>query len=124
MSIKETYYKRKAQHKCCHCGKSDTRTQSGKTVCLQCTEKNKEKQRKQANEYYAEHREEQKAAQRARFYIQYHNRQENHECVTCGVKLPEDYYYVNCADCHQKQKEYAIRHYREKKNGAKNKVHD
>ena len=40
----------------------------------------------------------------------YYKRQENHECVFCGVKLPPDHYYVLCEKCREKnkkkQKEY------------------
>ena len=34
----------------------------------------------------------------------YYRRQENHECVFCGVKLPPDRYYVQCEKCLEKNK--------------------
>ena len=36
----------------------------------------------------------------------YYKRQENHECVFCGVKLPPDHYYVLCEKCLEKNKVY------------------
>ena len=34
----------------------------------------------------------------------YYKRQENHECVFCGVKLPPDHYYALCEKCREKNK--------------------
>ena len=45
----------------------------------------------------------------------YYRRQENHECVYCGVKLPPDRYYVSCEKCLERDKAYG-KEYRRRKN--------
>lgn len=45
----------------------------------------------------------------------YYKRQENHECVFCGVKLPPDHYYALCEKCHEKNKA-RCKEYRRRKN--------
>ena len=45
----------------------------------------------------------------------YYRRQENHECVYCGVKLPPDRYYVQCEKCLEQHKAYG-KEYRRRKN--------
>lgn len=104
MSYKSLYYQRKVQHKCTECGKADLRTLSGKTICKRCTEKNRERKRLYALEYRADHREVTRTVVATCSYIRYHNRQENHECVTCGMKMPENWYYVRCEACRERQK--------------------
>lgn len=59
------------------------------------TEEQKEETRKRVYEY-------QKAFWRKR----YHERKANHICVRCGVYMGEDYPYVSCMECKEKEKGY------------------
>lgn len=45
----------------------------------------------------------------------YYKRQENHECVYCGVKLPPERYYTQCEKCLEQHKAYGKEYRRRKK---------
>ena len=44
----------------------------------------------------------------------YYKRQEKHECVFCGVKLPPDHYYALCEKCREKNKARCKEYHRRK----------
>ena len=46
----------------------------------------------------------------------YYRRQENPECVFCGVKLPPEYFYVRCSKCREKNKKKQKEYYERRKN--------
>ena len=50
----------------------------------------------------------------------YYKRQENRECVCCGVKLPPDRYYVKCEKCLERDKAYQKKLCTEEKSRIKN----
>lgn len=106
MCYKSLYHKRKAQHKCTGCGKVTPRTLSGRATCEQCAKNDKERKRAYSAKYRVQHIEETRVAVALRSYISYHNRQESRKCVSCGAKLPEDYYFVRCNACRERQKVY------------------
>lgn len=99
---KKFYQKRKTERRCVNCGKQDERTLNGKTECAECTDKR--------SRYYAAQNEIQRKLHRISNTIsnaqRYYRRQENHECVTCGMKMPENWYYVRCEACREHQKAY------------------
>lgn len=97
--MKERYQRMRKNKSCVQCGNKDERTLSGKAICCECNEKSKVYRRTDAGRV---------AAQRSQ-RTKYAKRLENHQCVHCGKKLPDDYYYIQCSDC----KEYQHRKYLE-----------
>lgn len=98
---KERYAKRKAEHLCTACGKQDERTLNGFAMCADCCQKLKAY--RQRPEIRAAHN----AIEATKSLQRYYNRQNNHQCVRCGIKLADDYYYVMCEACRAKAKEYS-----------------
>lgn len=87
----ERYRRFREEKRCPQCGKQDERTLNGKCYCEKCMDNRRKKCRRQ-----------------------YRNRQQNHECTRCGVKLPNDYFYVKCDNCRNREQEKC----REKKKTA------
>lgn len=91
---KKTRYQRlKAAGLCVECGKLPAAENS--VHCEKCREKHRT-----VNRFY-----------RMRLY---YKRQENHECVYCGVKLPPDRYYVSCEKCLERDKARCKEYHRRK----------
>ena len=95
MDKKTRYYKLKAAGLCVSCGKDAAAENS--VLCKRCRERHNT-----LNRFY-----------RMRLY---YRRQENHECVCCGVKLPPDRYYVSCEKCLEKNKVYLKEYHARRKN--------
>lgn len=91
---KTRYQQLKAAGLCVECGKLPVTENSVR--CEQCREMHKT-----VNRMY-----------RVRLY---YKRQENRECVCCGVKLPPDRYYVHCEKCLEKRKVYQKEYYARRK---------
>ena len=92
-----TYARRKADGLCVNCGKLPAAENS--VYCEKCREMHRT-----VNRMY-----------RVRLY---YKRQENHECVFCGVKLPPDHYYALCEKCREKNKARCKEYRRRKKAGT------
>ena len=107
MSTQNRYDRLKAERRCVRCGEQDELTLQGRSVCDVCRKKllaySKKHYQKQGKteEYRAMYRK----VRRER----YHKWARNHQCVHCGAKLPEEYYYVSCPKCRQYQAEYQKR---------------
>ena len=95
MDKKTRYQQLKAAGLCVECGKLPAA--ENRTLCEQCREKHNT-----VNRMY-----------RVRLY---YKRQENHECVYCGVKLPPNRYYVSCEKCLERDKAYRKEYYARRKN--------
>lgn len=102
---KARYHKRKDAKICVQCGQRDERTSSGSPLCERChkyhTKKNKE--------YRANNREWVNLRSCICEKKKYKARRENRQCVKCGGKLPDGYYYVHCQKCRDFMKEYRKR---------------
>ena len=93
---KKTRYQRlKAAGLCVECGKLPAAENS--VYCEKCREMHRT-----VNRMY-----------RVRLY---YKRQENHECVCCGVKLPTDHFYVSCEKCLERDKAYLKEYHARRKN--------
>ncbi len=86
------YQQRKAAGACVQCGKVDDRTANGKVCCAVCAQAKSESSRKFHQKCAAEHR-----------------------CVWCGDRLPEQYYYVLCPSCREKDRQESAAYYQKKK---------
>lgn len=106
MPKKDFYQRMKAEHRCVSCAKQDARTLDGRVHCERCY--GMEREYHKANKEIIRHQ------ISVYTFRRYYRRQENHECISCGAKLPEDYFYVRCETCRAKQREY-----RQKKKTAK-----
>ena len=94
MDKKTRYQQLKAAGLCVKCGKLPAA--ENRTLCEQCREKHNTVSR----------------MYRVRLF---YKRQENHECVFCGVKLPPDHFYVICEKCREKNKARCKEYRRRKK---------
>lgn len=93
---REKYDLLKKHHLCTKCKKQDAYTLMGRVYCYECGEKTKKRkkewwEKKQKNEA-------EKALNR------YYTLKEQHKCTNCGRKLENDYAYVLCVYCRNKQK--------------------
>ena len=79
MEVSKKRLERKANGQCVYCGKADDRTKNGKTRCAECNALNTERARG----------------------MRYLWRQA-HRCTSCGRKMPDDWYYVACPICRER----------------------
>lgn len=96
MSRKALYRKRRKQKRCGSCGKQDERTLSGFSQCEKCYNKTRDYTKRNIDAH--------NAATSLWMYRRYYNRQEKHCCPRCGEKLPDDYYYIYCENCREKER--------------------
>lgn len=99
MDKKTRYQQLKSAGLCVECGK--TAAISNSVYCEECRKAHRTK-----NKLY-----------RTRLY---YKRVDNRECVDCGVKLPSNHYYIKCAECRAKQKEYYRRKHEQRKQSHNN----
>lgn len=103
----------KKYHFCKDCGKQDAYTLGGRTYCFECAEKGAMYKR------IAREIPEKKQKMSEQHKSMRDKRKAQHQCPTCGRKLSENYEYVHCVYCRERQKKYNKTH-RHKKYGIPN----
>lgn len=88
----------KRVNRCTRCGKRDSYTIGGRSICFECTEelkvinaKYRDKNRENINEYQRRVKNE---------------RKEQGLCVRCGEVLPKNSMFLSCVTCRERERKY------------------
>lgn len=130
---KAVYEKRKREHVCARCGKADEQTLSGRVYCAECAEKYNQRTRErrdrriaegvcircgESDERTAEGHTECKVCFKAQRYARldrYQAKLENRRCVKCNKPLPDEWHYVCCPTCRERQNKVSLEYYHRRK---------